>query len=266
MSALLDLARRVAREAADFVAANSHGVEVAATKTSPVDVVTEVDRASERLIRERILGERPEDGFLGEEDGGVAGTSGVRWIVDPIDGTVNFLYGLPEYAISIAAEQDGRVVAGAVVNVATRVEWSAALGQGARRDGIGLRVRPAPPLAESLVLTGFNYDSDVRRVQAAGLATLLPRVRDIRRFGSCALDLCHIAEGTADGYYEEGIAEWDHAAGALIAREAGAQTELTTGRAGRQMLICAPPEGFAALRSALVDSGLLAGSSGSLGE
>src|SRR3546814_2718995 len=108
-----------------------------------------------------------------------------------------------EYAISTAAEQAGRGVAGAVVKVATRVEWSAALGQGALRDGIGLRVRPAPPLAESLVLTGFNYDSDVRRVQAAGLATLLPLVRDIRRLGSCALDLCHIAEGTADGYYEE---------------------------------------------------------------
>src|SRR3546814_18410173 len=156
MSALLDLARRVAREAADFVAANSHGVEVAATKTSPVDVVTEVDRASERLIRERILGERSEDGLLGEEDGGVAGTSGVRWIVDPIDGTVNFLYGLPEYDIPIAAEQDGRVVAGAVVHVATRVDWSAALGQGHRRARIPLRVRPAPPQPDRLGLPGTH--------------------------------------------------------------------------------------------------------------
>ncbi|MDT0201379.1 inositol monophosphatase family protein [Nocardioides sp. AE5] len=256
---VLDLARRVAASAADLVAANRFGVTVAATKSSPVDVVTEVDRASEALIRDLVLGARPDDGFLGEEDGGVAGISGVRWIVDPIDGTVNFLYGLPAYAVSIAAEVDGQVVAGVVRNVASGIEYHAALGQGAWRDDVRLRVRPAPELAQSLVLTGFNYAADVRRIQAAGLAELLPRVRDIRRFGSCALDLCTLAEGGADAYYEEGIATWDHAAGALIAREAGARTELTTGPAGREMLLAAPAEGFEAFREALVECRLIGG-------
>lgn len=256
-SELLVLARQVAREAANFVATHGEGVEVADTKSSPVDIVTEIDRASERLIRGRILTARPDDGFLGEEDGGVIGISGVRWIVDPIDGTVNFLYGLPDHSVSIAAEVDGVIAVGVVINVATRVEYHAALGGGAWRDDVRLKVRATPPLAERLVFTGFNYEPDVRRVQAEALVNLLPRVRDIRRYGSCALDLCHVAEGSADAYFEEGVAEWDHAAGALVAREAGARTEQTTGRAGRQMLICAPAEGFEELRAALSESGFL---------
>ncbi|QIX26457.1 inositol monophosphatase [Nocardioides sp. JQ2195] len=257
--ALLELARSVAVEAAGFVAERrTHGVSVAATKSSIVDVVTEVDRDCEALVRERLLTARPHDAFLGEEGGSQGGGSGVRWIVDPIDGTVNFLYGIPQYAVSIAAEHDGTVVAGVVANAATGVVHHAALGSGAWRDETRLEVRRPAPLAESLVLTGFNYQEHTRRVQAAAVAELLPRVRDIRRLGSCALDLCHVAEGTADAYVEEGVAEWDHAAGALIAREAGATTEVTVGRSGKEALVCAPSATFRRFRLAVEECGFLA--------
>ncbi|WP_067436417.1 inositol monophosphatase family protein [Nocardioides jensenii] len=259
MDDLLALARDVAGEAARFVAQQRRGgVSVAATKSSTVDVVTQVDRDCERLIREQLLAARPEDAFLGEEGGGTGGGTGVRWIVDPIDGTVNFLYGIPQYAVSIAAERDGVVVAGVVVNAATGEAFHASLGGGAWRDGARLRVRAAAPLAERLVLTGFNYQAETRLVQAAAVARLLPLVRDIRRMGSCALDLCSIAAGSADGYVEEGVAEWDHAAGALIAREAGATSELAVGRGGKEALVCAPEHGFVEFRETVISCGFLA--------
>ena len=256
---LLAVARPVAREAAELVRGRrAAGVTVAATKTSAVDVVTEADRASEELIRTRLLAARPDDAFLGEEGGSATGASGVRWIVDPIDGTVNFLYGIPQYAVSIAAEYAGVVVAGVVLNVATGVEYAASAGGGARRDGVLLSVRESAPLSERLVLTGFNYEAEVRVVQSTALARLLPRVRDIRRMGSCALDLCSIAEGSADAYVEEGVALWDHAAGALVAREAGATCEVTVGAAGKEAVVCAPAHGFAEFREAVLESGFLA--------
>lgn len=260
MTALLDLASDVARDAAALVRARrADGVEVADTKSSAVDVVTEADRASEALIRDRLLRARPDDEVLGEEAGRSAGTSGVRWIVDPIDGTVNFLYGLPQYAVSIAAEEDGVVVAGVVVNVATGVEYTAELGHGAHRDGHPLRVRGTVPVAERLVLTGFGYDAELRGAQAVAVARLLPRVRDVRRMGSCALDLCHLAEGAADGYVEEGVAEWDHAAGALVALEAGATVEIAAGQTGRPALLAAPADGFAEFRDLVAECGFLGG-------
>jgi myo-inositol-1(or 4)-monophosphatase len=256
---LLALALEVAREAAALVRERrEQGVSVAATKSSAVDVVTEADRASEALIRSRILAARPHDAFVGEEGGSAVGGSGVRWIVDPIDGTVNFLYGLPQYAVSIAAEDGGTVVAGVVLGVATGAEYAAALGAGATRNGVPLAVRAAAPFAERLVLTGFNYEAATRVVQAAAVARLLPRVRDIRRLGSCALDLCHVAEGSADAYVEEGISLWDHAAGGLVAREAGATVEITVGRGGKETVICAPSSGYAEFRSVVEECGFLA--------
>ncbi|HQR27453.1 MAG TPA: inositol monophosphatase family protein [Nocardioides sp.] len=256
---LRDLALEVAREAAALVRQRREaGVEVAATKSSDVDVVTEADRASETLIVERLLARRPHDGLVGEEGSDRQGTSGVRWVIDPIDGTVNFLYGLPQYAVSIAAETDGEVVAGVVVNAATRVEYAAAKGLGATRDGIPLRVRPPAPLHQRLVLTGFGYDAGLRAVQAAATARLLPRVRDIRRLGSCALDLCHVAEGAADGYVEEGTHLWDYAAGGLVATEAGARFLLLPGAGGRPVLLCAPAHGFDEFCAAVADAGFLA--------
>ncbi|WP_040339744.1 inositol monophosphatase family protein [Candidatus Blastococcus massiliensis] len=226
--ALLRLAVATAHEAAELV---RQGRAVAAdsvdAKSSPTDVVTAVDTASEQLVVGRLLGERPDDGVLGEEGADRPGTSGVRWVVDPIDGTVNFLYGLPAYAVSIAAEVDGVVRAGVVLNAATGELFTAVAGGGAFVSGPAapqpVRLggsRPAS-LEQALVATGFGYRVEQRREQGAVVAALLPRVRDIRRFGSAALDLCAAAAGRVDAYYEAGLHPWDHAAGALVAAEAG---------------------------------------------
>lgn len=242
---LLGLARTVGTEAAGLVRTERRkGVDVAATKSSPVDIVTEVDRAAEALIYQRLMSARPDDGFLGEEGGSSTSSSGVTWVVDPIDGTVNFLYGIPYYAISIAAAIDDLVVAGAVVNVETREVFAATLGGGATCDDRPLRVRDVVPLSQRLVITGFNYVADVRAKQAFAAASLLTEVRDIRRLGSAALDLCAIGAGRADAYVEEGLYAWDRAAGGLVATEAGARLETCPGVGGRDAVICAPAEGF----------------------
>jgi myo-inositol-1(or 4)-monophosphatase len=210
-------------------------------------------------MRSLIHARRPDDAFLGEEGDDVSGTSGVRWVVDPIDGTVNFLYGIPQYAVSIAAEVDGEVVVGVVLDVAKQVEYVArpdARGDlVALRDGEPIAVRGPAPLAQRLIATGFSYEAEVKVHQAAAVGRLLTRVRDIRRLGSCALDLCHVAEGLLDGYVEEGVHLWDHAAGGLIARAAGASTETGTGAGGRTLLLCAPSHGMAELRVATRESG-----------
>ena len=262
---LADLALAVGTEAAVLVRQHAVAeVRVAATKSSDVDVVTAADRATEELIRGRILRARPHDAFLGEEGDDVVGSSGVRWIVDPIDGTVNFLYGIPEYAVSIAAEVDGEIVAGVVVDVAKGVVYAGHLdpdagpnGGVATRDGVPVVVRPPAPLGQRLVATGFNYTREVRAVQAAAAARLLPEVRDIRRTGSCALDLCRVAEGALDGYVEEGVHLWDHAAGGLVARLAGARTLVTLGAAGTEAMVCGPAHGFEELLEAVRCAGFL---------
>ena len=264
---LLELALATARTAAELVAQRrTAGVTVAATKSSVVDVVTEADRASEELIRSLILAARPDDGFVGEEGASIAGGSGIRWVVDPIDGTVNFLYGIPAYAVSIAAQSVAgpvtETLAAVVFDVAHGVAYTATPGGGAFRDGLPLSVRAPAPMGERLVLTGFNYSADTRAIQAAAVARLLPQVRDIRRQGSCALDLCHVAEGSADAYVEEGVSDWDHAAGALVATEAGAVVELTTGAGGKDTLVCAPGHGFTDFRTLVVDCGFLAAGAG----
>jgi myo-inositol-1(or 4)-monophosphatase len=225
---LLRLAVATAEEAAELVArGRATAAEHVDVKSSPVDVVTAVDKASEALIVGRLLGARPEDGVLGEEGAERAGSSGVRWVVDPIDGTVNFLYDLPAYSVSIAAEVDGEVVAGVVLNVATRELFTATRGGGAhlsapgRREPVRLAGSGPASLEQTLVATGFGYRVEQRRAQGAVVAALLPRVRDIRRFGSSALDLCAVAAGRTDAYYELDLKPWDHAAGALVAAEAG---------------------------------------------
>ena len=263
-SGLAALALEVAREAAALVRQRqAAGVTVAATKSSDVDIVTEADRASELLIRERLAARRPGDGFVGEEGDDVASSSGVRWIVDPIDGTVNFLYGLPQYAVSIAAEWDGEVVAGVVLNVDPGTEYVGHLADGpdgvepaqATRDGAPIAVRDPAPLHQRLVATGFNYDAGLRALQAQALVHLITRVRDIRRFGACSLDLCQVAEGALDGYFEEGINLWDHAAGGLIARIAGARLEIHPGVGGGDLVVCAPTHGFDELVEAVRAAG-----------
>ncbi|MBB1243873.1 inositol monophosphatase [Streptomyces durbertensis] len=228
---LLDVALEAARRAGALLhEERPEGLGVAATKTSPIDVVTEMDLASEKLITAYLAEFRPEDGLLGEEGANSEGSSGVRWVVDPIDGTVNYLYGRQDWAVSIAAETAGETVVGVVAAPARGHVYHAVRGAGAWLGGERLRCRPAPPLAESLIGTGFGYVRERREAQAEVVARLLPQVRDIRRSGSAALDLCDVAAGRLDGYYERGTHAWDYAAGELIAREAGA---LTGGRAGR---------------------------------
>ena len=261
---LRDVALAIAREAAALARSMRRaGVDVASTKSSDVDVVTEADRAVEELVRRRLLEHRPDDAVLGEEGEDTPGTSGVRWVVDPIDGTVNYLYGLADCAVSLAAERDGDVVAGVVVGIGAEVEYAAALGHGATRDGTPLRVRPTPPLGERLVLTGFGYRSEVRSHQAGCVATLLPLVRDIRRMGSCALDLCQLAEGSADGYVEAGPMPWDHAAGGLVVREAGGRFAVLPGPRvvpewpAANVVVAAPADGWDSFTEALVGAGFL---------
>lgn len=229
-AALRDVALAVAREGAELARRmRSEGVDVADTKSSATDVVTRADRAVEELLRRRLLEQRPDDALLGEEGDDHPGTSGVRWVIDPIDGTVNYLYGIRDCAVSVAAEVDGTQVAGVVVGIGSDVEYAAAAGHGATRDGVPISVRPTPPLSERLVMTGFGYRREVRTHQARCLATLLPEVRDIRRIGSSALDICHVADGSADAYVEEGSMVWDWSAAAVVLREAGGRFGVLAG-------------------------------------
>ncbi len=253
---LLDLAREVAHEAAALIAdLRSRGVEVADTKTSPTDVVTQVDHAAEELIHRRLLGARPGDGFVGEEGGDTPSTSGVTWVVDPIDGTVNFLYGIPLYSVSIAARVEDEVVAGVVVDVVRRESFTATRGGGAFVDGVPIQVRDAAPLSERLVITGFNYQRATRILQAQAAARLLPEVRDIRRLGSAALDLCFVAAGRADNYVEEGLNEWDLAAGGLIVDEAGGRVETRPGVGGKTCVVAGSRGGFVEFFDLVADLG-----------
>ncbi|MEU1312642.1 inositol monophosphatase family protein [Streptomyces cinnamoneus] len=225
---------------------------VASTKTSPIDVVTEMDIAAEKLITTFLAERRPQDGLLGEEGTSSEGTSGVRWVIDPVDGTVNYLYGLPAWAVSIAAEIDGEAVVGVVTAPVRGETYRAVRGEGAFLGDRRLRCRPAAPFAQALLGTGFGYLTDRRAAQGEVLRALLPEVRDIRRSGSAAIDLCDVACGRLDAYYERGLNPWDHAAGALIAREAGA---LTGGRPGEpasgELTVAAPPGLFEPLQERL---------------
>ncbi|MGH2949981.1 MAG: inositol monophosphatase family protein, partial [Solirubrobacteraceae bacterium] len=222
MSDLLKLAEAAAREAGRQLreAFAGPGVNVTA-KSSPTDLVSEADHAAERLIRDRLAAARPDDGFLGEEGGDATGTSGLRWVVDPLDGTVNFLFGIPQWAVSIACEDAEGTLAGVIYDPMRDELWSAERGGDALLDGRPLRPSTRTDLATALIATGFGYDAEVRRGQAEMVARLLPRVRDIRRLGSAALDLAWTAAGRYDAFYERGLNHWDRAAGDLICAGAG---------------------------------------------
>jgi len=275
---LLVIAVGAALEAGQLLASKEGRVEVAATKSSPTDVVTEMDGRAEELIRARILVARPDDAILGEEGGQVEGAADApaRWVVDPLDGTVNYLYGLHDWAVSIAAEVDHQIVAGAVyvpmrgeLFTAVRGEgaWlestrgsgpSAAAGESVIPDStferLPLRCRPGVPLDQALVATGFGYRAQRRTVQGEVVAALLPRIRDIRRNGVASADLCAVAVGRVDGYYERGLNYWDYAAGALIAAEAGAVVgDSKGGPPSPSMTVAAGPGLFGPLRDALAE-------------
>lgn len=250
---LLDTARGLARGAGELIrSGRARASEQVAVKSTPTDVVTAMDRASERYLVSELARQRPDDGVLGEEGSSREGTSGVRWVVDPIDGTVNYLYGLPWYAVSVAAEVEGVVTVGVVHNPENGEVFSAVRGGGAWLGGQRLRCSDASALSQSLVSTGFGYDSDRRREQGRVAAALLPRVRDLRRMGSAALDLCQVAAGRLDAHYEQGLSPWDHAAGGLIAAEAGARVEgLRGAAAGVDCIVAAGPRIFPALLTVL---------------
>jgi len=191
-------------------------------KSSAVDFATQMDIAAEKLIVEQILAKRPDDGIIGEEGSARPSTSGFTWVIDPLDGTVNYFYGIPGWNVSIAVKDSSGVVAGAVYSPTTNSLWSASLGAGATFNGTKIACNDPVALDRAILATGFSYDVRERVAQGAIVASLLPRIRDFRRNGAAAVDLCYVAMGALDGYFEAGLKEWDLAAGGLIAREAGA--------------------------------------------
>ena len=248
---LMALAERAARAAGELVReATGRRVQVEDTKSSPTDVVTATDRDAEALLRDLLAQERPGDAILGEEGTASAGDTGLTWVVDPIDGTVNFLYGIPLYAVSVAVVEGDPAtpgawapVAGCVLNAATGEAWTAGRGLGAFVDGVRLRSRPAPELEAALVGTGFGYRAERRRAQARVAADLLPRVRDLRRLGVSSIDLCYVASGRLDAYYERGLHVWDFAAALLVATESGVVVRGAAGGppSGELLVAARPP-------------------------
>jgi len=257
---LLDLAREIAVDAARLIAEGRRGgVSDVQTKSTSTDMVTEYDRLSEQLIVDRLLAARPNDGLIGEEGAARRGSSGIDWLIDPIDGTTNFLYGLPGYAVSIAATDGLGGLLGVVVIPATGEVFAARRDGGATCNGEPIRCSPTTDVARALVATGFSYDAQRRAHQGARVAALLPQIRDIRRLGAAAADLCHTAAGRLDAYFEEHLQPWDLAAGEVIAREAGCRIgplDPTAAEAGAPLhhgVLVAPPALFDALRRLIVE-------------
>lgn len=252
---------RLAREVATDVAArlvealDGAGPQISA-KSTPTDLVTDLDRWAEQHIAERILAVRPDDGLEGEEGASVGGTSGITWCVDPIDGTVNFVHGLPGFCVSIAAQVEGRSVAGAVVSPLHHDTFEAELGRGALLNGRPIHCADPPSLARSVVGTGFGYDPERRRRQAEVVTRVIGDIADIRRAGAAALDLCSVGAARLDAFWEVGLNAWDHAAGALVASEAGARVEGLDGAAPSEaFVLAAPPSIWDDLAALLVSTG-----------
>lgn len=253
------VARRIAVTAAELVRTRRRADFGVTTKSTSTDMVTDVDRASDALIRELLSDARPDDGIVTEEDAVVDGTTGIVWHADPIDGTTNFVYDHSPYTVSIAATVDGKPIAGAVVEVRTDDRYDAALGRGAARNDVDLRLLAPPPLERALVATGFGYDPERRRRQAAVVATVIGDLRDVRRLGAASFDLCGVAAQRVDAYYEMGLGSWDIAAGWLIAAEAGATVEHLAGGPARldgSAVIAAHPDLVAPLRDLLMSAGV----------
>jgi myo-inositol-1(or 4)-monophosphatase len=258
---LLEVAGLAADAAVELIHTNRPAEFAVDRKTTPTDMVTEMDTASEALIRSVILGRRPGDVIVGEEGGEVGGgepsdAQQVRWLVDPIDGTTNYVYDHPGYNVSIAATLGGRTVAAVVADPTHARTYRAALGRGAWCNERRLHLGDAAPLDRALVATGFAYDPARRARQGAVLAGLIARIRDVRRMGAAALDLCSVAAGRVDAYYEAGLGPWDLAAGALVAEEAGARTGTLDGGPLRpESVLVAHPDRFEELRDLLVELG-----------
>ena len=230
---LLALASDLAQQTGRIHADGRRQALTIETKSSPTDLVSQVDKAAERLIVDRLRSERPDDGILGEEGASCEGTSGLRWVVDPLDGTTNYIYGYPAYSVSIAVEIGGDAQVGVVLDSSSGRLYRAVAGSGAVCDDRPITARVPEGLATALVATGFSYSTTERELEGVVVATVLPRIRDIRRSGSAALDLCRLAAGEVDAYWELDLSPWDFAAGVLIAREAGAEVLLAPSAGGK---------------------------------
>ena len=251
--ALLELAVRVAHEAGAGLREAFGGVLAVSSKSTPTDLVSEADVATEALIREQLIAARPDDAIMGEEGVDRPGTSGLQWVVDPLDGTVNFLYGIPQWCVSIAVEDADGGVAGVVFDPMRDETWTATRDGEAALNGAPVAAAEKGDLATALVATGFGYDARVREIQAGVIARLLPQVRDIRRLGAAALDLCWVAAGRYDAYFERGVNHWDVAAGRMLCERAGlALRELPPAPPAGAGLLVAPPAMADALLAALV--------------
>lgn len=236
---LLTLALESATAAGKILMDRPSNFEIS-TKSSAIDIATQMDEAAERLIVERIIGARPGDAIVGEEGSKVLGSSGIRWVIDPLDGTVNYLYGLPGWCVSVAAKDEKGSLVGVVHAPTLGMTWQAERGGGAFLNGKKIKASQVSRLDEALIATGFSYSREVRQGQAEAMRKLIPLCRDIRRLGAAAVDLCHLASGGVDAYFEVGLKEWDLAAGALIATEAGAL--VTGGESDEVMVIAANPK------------------------
>lgn len=231
MNADLELAERAAREAGEVLLGwFGRQPEGLASKTSVTDPVSEADRQAERTIRDLLAAERPDDGILGEEGTQEPTANGRTWIVDPLDGTVNFLYGMRTWAVSVALEDSDGVAVGVVYNPVDDECFSARRGEGAALNGEPLRVTGCTSLERAMVGTGFSYEAPRRETQAELLVNVLPRVRDVRRAGAAALDLAYVAAGRYDAFYEHGLKRWDEAAGVLLVKEAGGVVDELSGQ------------------------------------
>ncbi|CAB4715679.1 unannotated protein [freshwater metagenome] len=218
---ILDLALTIARQAGELLLNRPASWDLT-IKSTAIDIATQMDHASEKLIVEAILAARPDDGIIGEEGANRASTSGLTWVIDPVDGTVNYFYGLPGWAVSIAVKDASGTLVGVVHSPTTNSTWTASRGDGAFLNGVRIECNNPIELNRALLSSGFAYDVNARFEQLKIINELLPKIRDLRRIGSAAADICHVATGLVDGYFETGLYEWDLAAAELIAREAGA--------------------------------------------
>ncbi len=252
---LLALAERAAWAAGNELRARADQPHRVSTKSTPTDLVSDADRVAEAAVRDVLLGARPDDGFVGEEGTRQNGRSGITWVVDPLDGTVNYLFGDREWSVSIAAVDDGGPVAAAILEPAADRIWTAIRGRGAWRGDVELSARRTPALADAMVMAGLSYDAAERRRQMEMFTDVAAGVRDLRRHGSAALELCRVAEGIADAYIESPIFRWDIAAGTLIAREAGARVHVARLDEVRRSVVAATPVIFEELLTLLRASG-----------
>jgi myo-inositol-1(or 4)-monophosphatase len=253
---LLELAEQIAKKAGELLMSRPTNFELD-QKSGVLDFATQMDHESEKLIVSEILAARPDDSIIGEEGANRKGSSGYTWVIDPIDGTVNYLYGIPGWCISIAIKDEVGYLVGVVHVPSFAMTWSARRGGGASCNGKPLRCNEPVELNRALIATGFAYDIERRKPQAKFIAELLPQIRDVRRMGACAVDICMVASGSVDAHFEAGVNEWDYAAAGLIASEAGAKFSYLKGiwDGEKYFVLTAGPSLFASLAKALAPHG-----------